>query len=88
MIKIILLINISIELNRLEKVFILFDENSDNKVIEYIDGKKLSNFVFRKLSEKIREFFLIEDKVVLIKNNIKSLEDLVDILGVECLFED
>ncbi|OOM05848.1 DUF6179 domain-containing protein [Clostridium saccharobutylicum] len=88
MIKITSLINTSIELNRLEKVFISFDENSDNKVIEYTDGKKLSNSVFRKLSEKIRESSSIEDKVALIKNNIKSLEDLVDILGAECLFED
>jgi hypothetical protein len=86
--KITSLVNTSIELNRLEKVFISFNENSDNEVIEYKDGKKLSNFVFRKLSEKIRECSSIEDKIALIKNKIKSLEDLADMLDAECLFED
>ena len=78
--KIASLINESIKLNKLETVFISFNENNDNEFIEYIDGKKLSNSVFRKLSEKIRESSSIEDKIELIKNNINSLEDLIDIL--------
>ena len=86
--KITSLINKSIKLNKLETVFISFNETNDNEFIEYIDGKKLSNPVFRKLSEKIRECSLIQDKVTLIKNNIKNLEDLADMLDAECLFED
>lgn len=86
--KITSLINTSIGLDRLENIFISFDDNNDNEVIEYIDGKKLSNSVFKKLSEKIRECSSVKDKVTLIKNNIKSLEDLVDMLEAECLFED
>ena len=77
-----------IKLNKLEAVFISFNENSDNEFIEYTDGKKLSNSVFRRLSEKIRECSSIEDKIALIKSNIKSLEDLADMLDSECLFED
>ena len=86
--KITSLINKSIKLNKLETVFISFNEENDNEFIEYIDGKKLSNSVFRKVSEKIRECSSIQDKVALIKNNIKSLEDLADMLDAECLFED
>lgn len=86
--KITSLINKSIELNKLETVFISFNEVDDNEFIEYIDGKKLSNPLFRKLIEKIRECSSIQDKVALIKNNIKSLEDLADMLDAECLFED
>jgi len=86
--KITSLINKSIELNKLETVFISFNEDNDNEVIEYIDGKKLSNPIFRKLSEQIRECSSIQDKVALIKNKIKSLEDLADMLNAECLFED
>jgi len=82
------LINTSIELNRLEKVFISFKEDIDNEVIEYVEGKKLSNTVFRKLSEKIRECSKVQDKIELIKNSIKSVGDLVDMLEAECLFED
>ena len=81
-------INQSIKLNRLETVFISFNQDNDNEFIEYMDGKKLSNSVFRKLSEKIRECSSIEDKIALIKNKIKSLEDLADMLDAECLFED
>jgi hypothetical protein len=82
------LIKESIKLNRLEKVFISFNEDDSNETIIYTDGKKMTNSKFKKLSEKIRQCNLIEDKIKLIKNNIKSLEDLVDMLDADCLFED
>ena len=82
------LINTSIELNKLETVFISFNEQIDNEFIQYTDGKKISNSAFKKLTEKIRECSLVQDKIKLIKNNIKSLEDLTDMLEAECLFED
>lgn len=82
------LINSSIKLNRLETVFISFNEENISKILEYTDGKKMINAEFKKLSEEIRECSLIQDKITLIKNNIKSLEDLVDMLNAECLFED
>lgn len=84
--KIVPLINKGIQLNKLETVFISFNEANNSGFIEYIDGKKLSNSALRKLIEKIQECFSIKDKIMLIKNNIKSLEDLVDILDSECLF--
>ncbi|SFB02746.1 DUF6179 domain-containing protein [Clostridium frigidicarnis] len=86
--KITSLINESIKLNRLETVFISFDEDDSNEMFEYTDGEKMTNSEFKKLSEEIRECSLVKDKIVLIKNNIKSLEDLVDMLDAECLFED
>ncbi|RII32940.1 hypothetical protein D2A34_19075 [Clostridium chromiireducens] len=78
----------SIKVNRLETVFISLNKNEDDKFIEYIDGKKLSNTAFKNLSEEIRDCTLIQDKIKLIKNNIKSLEDMIDMLNAECLFED
>lgn len=86
--KISLLINKSIELNKLETVFISFNKENNNEFIKYVDGKKLSNSVFRKLSEKIRECSSIKDKIELIKEKIKSLKDLIDMLNAEFLFED
>lgn len=77
----------SIKVNRLETVFISLDKNEDDEFMEYIDGEKLSNAEFKNLSEEIRECSLIQDKIKLIKNNIKSLEDMVDMLNAECLFE-
>lgn len=82
------LINESIKLNKLETVFISFNEGSVHKRIEYTDGEKMTNSEFKKLSEEIRDCSLVEDKIELIKNNIKSLEDLVDMLSADCLFED
>ncbi|AFS79790.1 hypothetical protein Curi_c27970 [Gottschalkia acidurici 9a] len=82
------LISQGIELNRLETVFISFDEGNEDEAIEYIDGKKMTNTEFKKLSEEIRDCSLIEDKITLIKNKIKSMEDLVDMLSADCLFGD
>ncbi|MCC5422285.1 hypothetical protein LMP43_00300, partial [Clostridium botulinum] len=69
-------------------VFISFNEEECNEIVEYIDGIKMANSKFKKLTEEIRECFLVEDKILLIKNNIKSLEDLVDMLNADCLFGD
>lgn len=87
-IKITTLINESIKINKLETIFISFNEDNNSDFIEYIDGKKLSNSAFRKLMTRIRECSSIKEKILLIKNNIKSLEDLVDMLDAECLFGD
>ncbi|ACA56318.1 hypothetical protein FDC45_00715 [Clostridium botulinum] len=83
-----LLINERIKLNKLETVFISFNEEESDEIIEYTDGKKMSNSKFKKLTEEIRECSLVEDKILLIKNNIKSLEDLIDMLNSDCLFGD
>lgn len=83
-----LLINERIKLNKLETVFISFNEEEPKEIIEYTDGKKMANSKFKKLTEEIRECSLVEDKILLIKNNIKSLEDLVDMLNADCLFGD
>jgi hypothetical protein len=78
----------SVKINRLETVFLSFNEDSEDEIIQYTDGKKMVNSEFKKLSEEIRECSLVEDKIELIKNKIKSLEDLFDILSADCLFED
>ncbi|HDI3056914.1 hypothetical protein N494_03515 [Clostridium botulinum A2B7 92] len=83
-----LLINERIKLNKLETVFISFNEEESDEIIEYTDGKKMSNSKFKKLTEEIRECSLVGDKILLIKNNIKSLKDLIDMLNADCLFGD
>ena len=80
------LINQAIKLNKLETVFLSFNDDNEDETIYYTDGEKMENSEFKKLSEEIRECSLVEDKIGLIKNNIKSLEDLVDMLSADCLF--
>jgi hypothetical protein len=82
------LINENIKLDRLEMVFISFKEDKGQEIIEYTDGEKMANSEFKKLSEEIRECSLVEDKIQLIKNNIRSMEDLVDMLSADCLFKN
>lgn len=76
----------SVELDKLEKVFISYVEN-DDEYIEYIDKEKMSNSKFKRITEKIRESSSVDEKITLIKNNIESLEDLIDMLDAECLFD-
>ena len=76
-----------IKLNKLEKVFISFIDDLENQFIEYIDKPKLSNSKFRAITEKIRNSVETDNKIEIIKNNIESLQDIVDMLEADCLFE-
>ena len=81
-------INQGIKLDKLENVFLSFIKEDENSAIHYTDGERMKNSEFKKLSEEIRDCALVSEKINLINNNIKSLEDLVDILGADCLFEE
>ncbi|OOM81860.1 hypothetical protein CLPUN_07220 [Clostridium puniceum] len=86
-IKIAPLIKESLALNKLETMFISFNLNNNHDgITSYIDGKKSSNTYFRHLIKKIMACPVSMDKVQLIKNNIHSLEDLIDILEADCLY--
>ncbi|AAK81364.1 hypothetical protein BJV85_000468 [Clostridium acetobutylicum] len=81
------LLSINIKLNRLETVFVSFKSNDYHQIIYYTDGIKMSNSEFRKLNKKILGCTLVNEKIDLIKSGIKSLEDLTDMLGGDCLFK-
>ncbi len=82
-----LLINERVKIDKLDKVFISFDSDN-NESVKYVDSRKMSNSQFKKLSEEIRGCSCAEDKIKLIKDNIKSLEDLFDMLNADCLFNE
>ena len=50
--------------------------------------QKTSNSKFRKVAEKIRSLTDYEEKIAIINSHITSLEDLVDILEADCLFNN
>ncbi len=83
-----LLIKESIKINRLESVFLSFNEDDVDEMIQYNDAESMPDSEFKKLSEEIRDCSLVEDKIKLIKGKISSLKDLFDILSADCLFED
>jgi len=78
----------ALKIDKLENIFISFNKDSENEIIEYIDKENLSNSEFRKVTEKIRECSCLEEKIVIINDKIKSLSDLNDMLDAECLFDE
>ena len=46
----------------------------------------MSNDDFKKVFEEIIECNEVKEKIQIIRENIKSLEDLVDILDSECIY--
>ncbi|WP_294404745.1 DUF6179 domain-containing protein [uncultured Clostridium sp.] len=75
-----------IKINKLDRVFVSFRSNEDEEFIEFVDKEKVSNSRFRKITEHIRNSLQTEEKIQYIRDNIKSLQDMVDMLEADCLF--
>lgn len=74
--------------DQLAALFISFGEIPDEPPLKYLDGKKMSDGSFRKISAEIRSCRFLEDKIAIIRQDIHSIGDLVDILEGDCLFAD
>ena len=46
----------------------------------------MSNSIFKKVTEKIRECADTDVKIKIIKDNMKSFQDLIDTLEADCIF--
>ncbi|AQS06865.1 DUF6179 domain-containing protein [Clostridium beijerinckii] len=75
----------NIENNKLENTFITF-KNADENLIRYEDGESLENSRFKDITEEIRDCDKVDDKIQIIRKEIHSLRDLVDVLGSDCIF--
>jgi hypothetical protein len=76
----------AIKIDKLERVFITLNKSEEN-LLKYEDGESLSNSSFRQITEEIRACHRVEEKIAIIKDEIHSLKDLVDVLGADCIFE-
>lgn len=76
-----------LELKKLNTLFIVV-KNSFKESINFEEGERLEDSLFRYITDEIRECTLIEDKIKIIKDEINSLIDLVDVLGADCIFND
>ena len=76
------------ENNSLDKIIIMdsLDEGY-NKVI-YKKGKKLDDDKFREIVNEITLCFDVDSKIEVIKAEILSLEDFIDVLKADCIFEN
>lgn len=86
--KIVPVIMQKLKINALDKVFIAYNTNEKEKIFYYKDGLKMKDSDFKAVTEEIRACSLIEDKIIIIRNNIKSVQDLIDMLDAECLFKE
>lgn len=77
----------SLDLNKLTNTFITLNNSKDN-LVKYEDGEAMNDSKFRIITEEIRACRNVEDKMKIIKEEIHSLEDLVDVLGSDCIFDD
>lgn len=76
----------NIENNKLENTFITF-KNANENLIRYEDGESLENSRFKDITEEIRDCDKVENKIQIIREEIHSLRDLVDVLGSDCIFD-
>ena len=70
----------------LGQIFIAVGEEVNQK-ITYLGSEKLEDEVFKVLTEEIRSCKQVGDKVKWIKEKIRNVEDLKDLLEADCIFE-
>lgn len=70
----------------IEKLFVEIKEESVSETT-FEDGISMEDEQLRKLLEEMRDTILIEDRIELLKKNIKSLADLKEIL-LECFYDE
>jgi len=78
----------ALENNRLDSIFISFKEKHPQSVIQFEDHEKMPDELFRSIVDEIRECRYVSDKVTIIRREIHSIADLVDIFEGYCLFDD
>ena len=64
----------------------IYKKKEERKNIRYTDGNKLKDSKFREYTKMIRDSQSMNNKLEIIINNFKSLNDIVDMLEGECLF--
>ncbi len=77
----------NINLGKLDKVFItLYEEENENLISGYVDGNKMEDEALRVLIDEMKDCRFLEDKIAMVLQSIKSLEDLSEVLN-GCFFE-
>ena len=77
----------NINLGKLDKVFItLYEEEDENLISGYIDGNKMEDEALRVLIDEMKDCRFLDDKIAMVSQSIKSLDDLTEVLN-ECFFE-
>lgn len=78
----------ALENNRLESVFVSLREDHTQPLMQFADGEKMDDELFRTIIDEIRQCRFVSDKIAIIQREIHSLTDLIDILEGYCVFDD
>lgn len=70
----------------LDKIFIPFNRAEDKQAIYFTDGESLSDDAFKEMIEAVCSCKLVIEKLMIFKEKVHSLKDMVDFLEAECLF--
>ena len=73
--------------NNLENIFLSFKIEENEVVDIFVDNKSMDDEKLRELIDEIRSCRFTKDIVTIIHNEVKSLDDLVQILN-NCIWED
>lgn len=77
----------NINLGKLDKVFVtLYEEEDETLISGYVDGNKMEDEDLRVLIDEMKACRFLEDKIAMVLQSVKSLEDLEEVLN-ECFFE-
>jgi hypothetical protein len=77
--------------NCLAALFITGKTGKENQVSpawQFTDGPRLEDELFRAVTDEIRQCRYVSDKMAIIRQEIHSMADLVDVLAASCLFAD
>ena len=72
----------------LHTVFITPKQSAEQPKLQYTDGRKMGDALFRKITERIRACKEATDKIAIIHTEIHSFADLMDILDAYCIFSN
>ncbi|HYE67838.1 MAG TPA: DUF6179 domain-containing protein, partial [Anaerovoracaceae bacterium] len=77
----------ALEANGLKLLFLSMEEDITASVIHFEDKTSLDHDHFRSLADDIRECKYISDKIVMLRNEALSINDLIDLLESDCFFD-
>jgi hypothetical protein len=78
----------ALENNRLETIFISLKESYTQSLFQFQDGVKMNDELFRSTADEIRVCRYVSDKIAIIKREIHSIIDLIDILEGDCIIDN
>ncbi|HBL07124.1 MAG TPA: hypothetical protein DDZ33_09415 [Clostridium sp.] len=80
-------IEVGLSTGNIDNIFLSFKYEDDLKESEFIDNDTMDNERLRNLINEINDCRFISDKIAMVKEEVNSLSDLVEVLNL-CFWED